>query len=62
MFIFSANYIFSYWGKLSSHAWLEKDCVYEAQPLFFSLKTLDYLYLLKSIIRVGFFSNIFTKP
>ena len=38
IFLFSAYYIFRYWGKLPSHAWLEKNCVYEVPPLFFSLK------------------------
>ena len=38
IFIFSASYIFRCWGKLPGHAWLEKNCVYEARLLFFSLK------------------------
>ena len=62
IFIFPAYYIFCYRGKLSSHTWLEKNCVYEARLYFFLWKTSDYLILLKSIIRVLFFSNILTKP
>ena len=38
IFIFSASYIFCYWGQLPSHAWLERNGVYEAPPVFFSLK------------------------
>ena len=60
--LFFACYIFCYWGKLPSHEWPEKNCVYEAPPLFFPWNTSDYLHLLKIIIRVDFCSNIFTKP
>ena len=37
---FSAFYIFCHWGKLSSHAWPERNCVYEPPPLFFFPETL----------------------
>ena len=37
-FTFLHAYIFCYWEKLPSHAWLERNCVYEAPPLFFFLK------------------------
>ena len=49
-------------GKFRSHAWLEKNCVYEASPLFFPRKTSDYSYLLRIFARVDFFSNVFRKP
>ena len=63
IFTFYSCYIFYYWGKLPSHAWLEKICIYEAPPLlFFPRNSSDYLYLLKIIISVAFFSNIFIKP
>ena len=55
IFLFSAHYIFCYWGKLPSHVWLERNCVYEPPPLFFfPWNTSDYSYLLKITIRVIF--------
>ena len=48
--------------KPPSHAWLQKNCDYEAQPLFFPRKNPDYLNLLYIIVKFDFFSNIFTKP
>ena len=54
MFLFSVCYIFCYRGKLPSHSYLEKSCVYESPHLFLSQRTLDYLCLLKLISRVDF--------
>ena len=61
-FVFSECYIFCYRGNLRSYAWLEKNGVYEALPLFFARNTSDCSYLLKFFIRVAFFSNIFINP
>ena len=41
-------------GKIHSHAWLEKYCVYEAALLFFSQNTSDLLYLLKILLELFF--------
>ena len=38
---FPACYFFCYWGKFPSHAWLEKNCVYEAALLFVFPETLQ---------------------
>ena len=42
-------------GKLPIHTGLKKNCVHEAQPLFFPRNNSDYLHLLKIIIRVVVF-------
>ena len=41
-------------GGIHSHAWLEKNCVYEAALLFFSQNTSDLLYLLKILLELFF--------
>ena len=38
---FPACYFSRYWGKFPSHAWLEKNCVYEAALLFVFPETLQ---------------------
>ena len=59
-FVFSAGQILCYWEKLPNHAC--KNCVYEALRLFFPPESLQIQYLLKNVVSVVFFSNIFTKP
>ena len=60
LFLFSACCFFCYWGKLTVHSWLEKTVKNMAgeklmkPQLFFPWNTLDYLCLLKIIIRVVF--------
>ena len=61
-FLFPACYFFCYWEKFPNHAWLARNCLYEAALLFFPRNTPDCFCLLKIIIRVAFCSNIFTKP
>ena len=41
-------------GGIHRHAWLEKNCVYEAALLFFSQNTSDLLYLLKILLELFF--------
>ena len=45
-FLFPACYFFCYWEKFPSHAWLAKNCAYEAALLFFFFtETLQIVYV-----------------
>ena len=49
-FLFPACYFFCYWENFPSHAWLARNCVYEAALFFFPGNTSNCFCLLKVFI------------